>query len=103
MWLGLLFSMLSMTMLSYNVRQDEPPEYEGISDSLFELYRIRTVQCLLLADITKGASDTLETLIFYAMLEYSRGHDHEKNLWILIGPVVRIALQMGYHRSVFCC
>jgi hypothetical protein len=59
MWLGLLFSMLTLVMLSYHILDDEPPEYEKISESLFELYRLRTAQCLMLGDITKCAPYTL--------------------------------------------
>ena len=44
MWLGLLFSMLSPIMFSYYCNGDEPPEYEGTSRSLSELYRVRTAQ-----------------------------------------------------------
>jgi hypothetical protein len=62
MWLGLLFSVLSLTMLSYYLNEEEPPEYEGISQSLCELYRLRTTQCLMMGDISKCAPHTLETL-----------------------------------------
>lgn len=52
MWIGLLFSMLSLIMLSFYLNEEEPPEYEGTSQSLYELYRLRTAQCLMMGDIT---------------------------------------------------
>jgi hypothetical protein len=52
MWIGLLFSMLSLIMLSFYLNDEEPPEYEGTSHSLYELYRLRTAQCLMMGDIT---------------------------------------------------
>jgi hypothetical protein len=52
MWIGLLFSMLSLIMLSFYLNDEEPPEYEGTSQSLYELYRLRTAQCLMMGDIT---------------------------------------------------
>jgi hypothetical protein len=52
MWIGLLFSMLSLIMLSFYLNEEEPPEYEGASQSLHELYRLRTAQCLMIGDIT---------------------------------------------------
>jgi hypothetical protein len=99
MWLGLLFSILDLTMLAYQQFDEEPPEYEGISKSLSELYRLRTIQCLMKADITKCAPNTLETLICHVIAEHSRSEDGETGVWMTVGIVVRAALQMGYHRS----
>jgi hypothetical protein len=100
MWLGLLFSIFDITMLAYHQFDEEPPEYEGISKSLSELYRLRTIQCLLMADIAKCAANTLETLICHVIAEYSRSGDGETGIWMIVGLIVRAALQMGYHRSV---
>lgn len=52
MWIGLFFSILSLMMLSFHLNEEEPPEYEGASYSLFELYRMRTAQCLMMGDVT---------------------------------------------------
>lgn len=40
-------------MHSYIMANDIPSEYDGTAPALKELYRVRTVQCLLIADITK--------------------------------------------------
>lgn len=85
-------------MLSYNLCDDEPPEYEGISLSLFELYRQRTAQCLLLTDVTKCVPNTLETLLLNGIADFSRRGDDQKAAWIMVGVAVRVAFQMGYHR-----
>lgn len=100
MWLGLLFSMLTLVMLSYHILLDEPPEYEGVSESLFELYRLRTAQCLMLGDITKCAPFTIETLIFNSMAEQATRHDSGASVWLMFGVINRVALQMGYQRLV---
>ncbi|KAH7356780.1 fungal-specific transcription factor domain-containing protein [Rhexocercosporidium sp. MPI-PUGE-AT-0058] len=99
MWLGLLFSMLSPIMFSYHSNDDEPPEYEGTSRSLSELYRVRTTQCLMMGDITKCAPFTLETLVYNSMAEWARKTVSETRVWMMVGLVVRVALQMGYHRD----
>ncbi|KAG9230545.1 hypothetical protein BJ875DRAFT_152352 [Amylocarpus encephaloides] len=99
MWVGLLFSICSAVMLSYNLVEDEPPEYEGVTERLYELYRLRTTQCLNLGDVTKGAPNTMETLLFYAMGEQTRQTDTGIGVWILYGMIARVALQMGYHRD----
>jgi hypothetical protein len=71
----LLFSILGITMLSYH-QFDEPPEYEGISESLFQLYRQRTAQCLIIGDIAKCLPYTLETLRLNASAELNRKDDN---------------------------
>jgi len=50
-------------------QQGEPPEYEGRSEALFQLYRMRTAQCLQSGDISKCFPYTVETLRFNATQE----------------------------------
>jgi len=85
-------------MLSYH-QFDEPPEYEGMSESLFQLYRLRTAQCLIIGDIAKCLPYTLETLRFNATAELNRKDDNSRGLWIMTGVIVRAAINMGYHRD----
>lgn len=99
MWLGQLFAMLSLTMMSYTLSDDEPPEYEGISSSLTELYRLRTAQCLVMADVTKCAPYTLETMIFNTMAEWALQRNGATRVWMMVGLIARVAIQMGYHRD----
>jgi hypothetical protein len=100
MWVGLIFGITSLVMLSYHLLEDEPPEYEGISERMYELYRLRTAQCLTLGDMTACAPYTIETLLYYVFGEQARKSDGGTGTWLLWGMVTRIALQMGYHRSV---
>jgi hypothetical protein len=90
--------MLSIVMLSYH-QWEEPPEYEGVSESLFQLYRLRTAQCLLIGDIAKCLPYTIETLRFNATAELNRQDDNSRSLWIVAGVIVRAAINMGYHRD----
>ncbi|KAI9811903.1 MAG: hypothetical protein M1827_005254 [Pycnora praestabilis] len=91
------------SMQSYHEFEDEPLEYQGVSKAFSELYRLRTTQCLALADITRRAPHTLETLIYNALAEQSaertRQQDSETGGWMTLGMIVRAALQMGYHRD----
>lgn len=75
----------------------EPPEYQGLSESLFQLYRMRTAQCLLSGDISKCLPYTIETLRFNATAELNRKDDNRRGLWIMTGVLVRAAVNMGYH------
>ncbi|KAI1128812.1 hypothetical protein F5Y10DRAFT_277234 [Nemania abortiva] len=97
-WLGLVFSILGITMLAYH-QYGEPPKYKGLSESLFRLYRVRTAQCLLRGDIAKCLPYTIETLRFNATAELNRKDDNRRGLWIMTGVVIRAAINMGYHRD----
>ncbi|KAL5334159.1 hypothetical protein BJX70DRAFT_30374 [Aspergillus crustosus] len=96
-WIGLLFSILGITMVACQFGQ--LPEYEGNSESLFHLYRLRTAQCLQIGDIAKCLPYTVETLRFNATAELNRKDDNGRGLWIMTGVVVRAAVNMGYHRD----
>ncbi|KAI1467535.1 fungal-specific transcription factor domain-containing protein [Daldinia caldariorum] len=98
-WIGLLYSMLCLAMLSYHKVGDEPPEWKGRSLELAAEYRLRTVQCLVVADYTKPVEYTVETLILYLFGEYSSRWDADFSLWIISGIIAKLAFRMGYHRD----
>lgn len=98
MWLGLFFAVLSQIMLSYHLSSDEPPEYEGISASLSQLYRVKAIQCLAMGDISTCKPYTVETMIYCVMCEWARIGQSDMRVWLMVGLLIRVALQMGYHR-----
>lgn len=100
MWLGLYFAILSQIMLSYHLNGDEPPEYEGISASLSQMYRVHAAQCLAMGDMFACKPYTLETLVYNIMCEWARNGQGDGRSWMAVGLLVRVAFQMGYHRSV---
>ncbi|KAL4928177.1 Zn(II)2Cys6 transcription factor [Aspergillus undulatus] len=95
-WLGLLFSILGLTMLGV---QFGGLAFEGTTEKQFHLYRLRTAQCLLMGDIAKCLPYTVETLRFNATAELNRKDDNSRGLWIMTGVIVRVAVNMGYHRD----
>ncbi len=99
MWLGLLYSVLCLAMLSYHKVGDEPPEWKDRSLELAALYRLRTVQCLITADYTKPVEYTVETMILYVFGEFSSRWDADLGLWLINALIARIAFRMGYHRD----
>jgi hypothetical protein len=99
MWLGLLYSVLCLAMLSYHKVGDEPPEWKGRALELAALYRLRTVQCLVTADYTKPVNYTVETMILYVFGEHSSRWDADLGLWLINSLIARIAFRMGYHRD----
>lgn len=99
MWLGLLYSVLCLAMLSYHKVGDEPPEWKGRALELSAEYRLRTVQCLVKSDYTRPSEYTVETMILYVFGEYSSRWDAELGLWMVVSLTTRIAFRMGYHRD----
>jgi hypothetical protein len=99
MWLGLLFSILAVTMLSYHLVANEPPEYKDVSQTLYERYRLKTAQCLMKGDIAKCLPYTLETLLLNTTAELARRDDNSRGLWMMTGVMMRAAINMGYHRD----
>lgn len=99
MWLGLLYSVLCLAMLSYHKVGDEPPEWRGRTLELAAEYRLRTVQCLIKADYTKPVEYTVETMILYVFGEYTVRWDADLGLWLIVSIITRIAFRMGYHRD----
>ncbi|KAH8687675.1 hypothetical protein BGZ60DRAFT_362754 [Tricladium varicosporioides] len=98
-WIGLLYGVLCFAMQSYNRYNDPPPEYEGTSPALAELFRVRTAQCLVITGLTRPCEYMIETLMIHAMCEYSMEKDGDMGTWLLSGTAVRLALQQGYHRD----
>lgn len=99
MWLGMLYSVLCLAMLSYHKVGDEPPEWKGRALELAAEYRTRTVQCLFAADYTKPREYTVETMLLYMFGEFSSRWDADMSLYLINSVVVRVAFRMGYHRD----
>jgi hypothetical protein len=99
MWLGMLYSILCLAMLSYHKVGDEPPEWKGRVLELANEYRLRTVQCLIAGDYTRPSAYTVEAMLLYSFCEFSSRWDADLSLWIIGSITVRIALRMGYHRD----
>jgi hypothetical protein len=64
-----------------------------------DVYRAKTVQCLLLGHYTMGGQYALETLILYFLVECFNLKDMDIGIWVLSGTIMRIAVHMGYHRD----
>lgn len=99
MWLGMLYSILCLAMLSYHTVGDEPPEWKGRSLEMAAEYRLRTVQCLFAADYTKPREYTVETMLLYIFGEFSSRWDADMSLYLINSVLVRVAFRMGYHRD----
>jgi len=86
-------------MHSYEDTDEEPPEFQGTSKILSEMYRTRAAQCIAAADITRPTDYMIETILIYSLVEYYDQVDGDTTVWMLSGLIMRIALQQGYHRD----
>lgn len=97
MWLGLLFSMICLAVLASSAADSSSSP--GVRNPLVDTYREKIVQCLILGEYTKSGRYIFETLYHYLTIEYSIRKDADRDIWILSGISVNIALRMGYHRD----
>ena len=99
MWVGLLFSIMSMSALL----QQQDAEALGLStvelQHTLEDYRTLTIQCLVAGDYLRSSRYTIETLVLHFAVDQNVNPDTYIGNWILIGVIVRIALRMGLHRD----
>ncbi|KAK5948287.1 hypothetical protein OHC33_010721 [Knufia fluminis] len=98
-WVGMLFAIMRLAMLSFAREGDEPPEFKGKCQDMASTFRAQMAHCLITADYTKPHAFIIETLIFHLHAEYSSNRDSETSVWVLMGMIVRLAMRMGFHRD----
>jgi len=98
-WIGMLFAIMRLAMLSFVREGDEPMEFRGKCQDMAATFRAQMAHCLITADYTKPHGFMVETLILYLHAEHSSNRDTEASVWVLIGIIVRLAMRMGYHRD----
>ncbi|KAL4974568.1 hypothetical protein BDW66DRAFT_161134 [Aspergillus desertorum] len=96
MWVGLLFSMICLACLASN--QSDIPEAE-VQSLQINLYREKTVQCLIMGEYTKSGPYALETVINYIYAEFCVCPDANPDMWFLLAIEVNLAMRTGYHRD----
>ncbi|KAI0548874.1 fungal-specific transcription factor domain protein [Xylaria curta] len=110
MWVGLLFSMMCLsaqhqqsfscfaeTSSAFGQSRISPQTTEG--QFAVDRYRENVIRCLILGQYPKGGTYVLETLVHYFLVECFDLKDMEIGIWSLVGSIVQIAIQMGYHRD----
>lgn len=97
MWLGLLFSIMSLAS-SFGLRdtdQDAPSAQKTLA--VVTKYHSLAGSAAILGEYTKPKLYTVECLLLYAAA--LRSNDAFVNVWLMIGLVIRLSLRMGYHRD----
>lgn len=83
-FLGQLFAICGLAMVSYSKGNDEPYEYRGRTMSQGAMYRALTQQCLLLCDYSKPVHAVLETMVLHLHGEYSKNGEADVGVWVRI-------------------
>ncbi|OOF90536.1 hypothetical protein ASPCADRAFT_510799 [Aspergillus carbonarius ITEM 5010] len=95
-WVGLLFSMMCITtQYQQSIEDSDDPE----TPVRVNLFREKTIHCLILSEYTRGGDYVLETLVNYLTSEMFLSNDGEIGLWLVQGMLVQLALSLGYHRD----
>ena len=97
MWLGLLYSIMSLAA-SFGLRENDPasPQAQAVLAEVNKYHGL-AASAATLADFTKPKQHTLECLMLYAA--GLRSNNAFLNVWLMTGLVVRLGLRMGYHRD----
>ncbi|KAJ5992521.1 fungal-specific transcription factor domain protein [Penicillium sp. IBT 35674x] len=96
LWIGLLFSVMALTM-QYQQLIEDPVDPETLSR--LQMFRERTINCLILGEFTRGKKYVIETLLHHLTLEVLLCKDADIGVWIALGILVQLALSQGYHRD----
>ncbi|RFU27838.1 hypothetical protein B7463_g8492, partial [Scytalidium lignicola] len=99
MWVGLLFSVMSISAFLQHQDVGAFNPYAVDIQKTLETYRTLTIHCLVAGDYLRPNRYTLETLTLHFAVDQNTNLDANINNWILIGVVIRIALRMGLHRD----
>lgn len=85
-----------MSML-YQQLIEDPADPETLSR--VQMFRERTINCLILGEFTRGKEYVIETLLHYLTLEVLLCKDADIGVWLALGILVQLALSLGYHRD----
>lgn len=99
MWVGLLFSVLSISALLQQVDFGAPGSSSAELQDRLETYRTATIHCLVAGDYLQQSRYTMEALSLHFALDHNYSLDASIGNWFLLGVVIRIAMRMGLHRD----
>ena len=100
----MLFAILSLTayfeMMSQSSSFGDFPDI-ALRDPVeaINVFREKTVQCLVLGNYTEPGPYTVETLLVYYIVEHFRSPDTQFGSWLVFGLVIRAAMRLGLHRD----
>ncbi|KAF7590481.1 hypothetical protein BBP40_002826 [Aspergillus hancockii] len=98
-WLALLYTILTLAIAIHQRLGEALPVYFKDSVDIIDIFRKRTVQCLVQSNYTQPGKYKVEALFLYAMGEFYRSNDAQVSVSFLLGITIRLAMRTGYHRD----
>lgn len=97
MWLGLLYSIMSLAT-SFGLRDSDhsSPQAQSCLARVNRFHGL-AASAAVLADFSNPKEHTIECLFLYAA--GLRSSNAYVNVWLMVGIITRLALRMGYHRD----
>ncbi|KAK4084727.1 transcriptional regulator family: Fungal Specific TF [Purpureocillium lilacinum] len=104
MWIGLLFSIIGLAVVTSDTTDNSTNNSINSGDIeqqalRLDLYREKTVQCLISGEYTNAGPHALETILHYLHIEFAARADADRDAWLLLALAVNLALRAGYHRD----
>ncbi|CZR61340.1 related to transcription activator protein acu-15 [Phialocephala subalpina] len=102
MWIGQLFGICTLAVF-YETISKAPSSLTGMplqnhADAI-DIYREKTIQCLVLGNYTDPGPCTLETLYLYYISAHFMSTDAMFGAWLVFALLIRTAMRLGYHRD----
>ncbi|KXS96170.1 hypothetical protein AC578_2656 [Pseudocercospora eumusae] len=100
MWVGLLFSMMTMSALLQQQQEGRAnSSTPDLSPDMLETYRTLTIHCLVAGDYLNPTRYTIETLMIHFAVDQNINIDIWIGNYLLLGVIIRIAFRIGLHRD----
>lgn len=96
LWIGLLFSILSVTV---TLRKFANPGADTTSVPTAEVLQNATVQCLVLGKYATANNFALETFMLHLQSCFLTRGREPVDFWFGMGVIIRLAFRCGYHRD----
>lgn len=68
-------------------------------NDMVDVYREKTIQCLILSNYTDPGPYTVETMLLYYVSDHFRSSDAQFGGWMVFGLIVRASMRLGLHRD----
>ncbi|KAK9233868.1 hypothetical protein V1525DRAFT_453001 [Lipomyces kononenkoae] len=101
LWLSILFSICCLASLIRGATDsNDPPQNDLVSES--SKFHTAAGQCLVIGEYHRSQQLAVEALAIYGQCKNMRTLDPSREAGAILGMVVRMAYEMGYHRDPDC-
>ena len=99
LWLSMLFSICFMASLTGGEIDLHALSHKDLANGRHNIFHEASGQCLILGKYHRPQQFAVEALLMYAQCKNVRTLDPSREAGAILGMVVRMAYEMGYHRD----